>query len=105
MNRTIGRLAALLLALGLVGCNAFGPSGEDEQNEVRVTVLALGSDYLDADDGFRYEVDADTQYEGFSGNTFADITLNAVVQIEYEEISTSSRRALEIEADGAEDGD
>lgn len=108
MNRTLftplARLTALLLVFGLVGCNAFTGTDENEANEVRVTVIAIGSDYLDADDGLRYEVTANTQYEGFS--SFADVAVDAVVDIEFEEIANSNnRRALEIEAPGAKDND
>ncbi len=103
MNRTIARLAALFLAMGLVGCNAFGPNdGEDSENEVRVTVLALGASYLDANDGLRYEITAKTVYEGFT--SFADVTVGAEVDIEFEEIPGSNNRtAIEIEDPTAPD--
>ncbi|HSJ13502.1 MAG TPA: DUF5666 domain-containing protein [Longimicrobiales bacterium] len=95
--------SALLLVFGLAGCNAFGIFGEDE-NEVRVTITELGSasDYLVADDGHRYEVTAETEYEGLTG--FADLAIGDVVEIEYEKISNSSnRRALEIEGGDYDD--
>ena len=102
------RVAALLVAfgtLGIAGCNAFGITGDDDdENEARVTVQALGADYLDANDGIRYVVTASTQYEGLNG--FSDIAVGDVVEIEWAAISGSTnRRALEIEADGAEDDD
>ena len=108
MNRTIftpfASLAAPLLVFGLVGCNAFTGTDENEANEVRVTVQAIGSDYVDADDGIRYEVTSATQYEGFS--SLADVTVGAEVDIEFEEIANSNnRRALEIEDPGAPDPD
>ena len=96
-------LAALLLALTLAGCNAFGITGEDDENEVRVTISALGADYLDANDGFRYLVSADTEYEGLSG--FAALTVGAMGEIEFEDADDDTRRALEIEADGEEEDD
>ena len=108
MNRTLMRPAALLLVFGLAACNAISPVGDDDNdaNEVQVTVQALGTDYLDADDGSRYEVTGNTMYEGFT--SFADATVGAAVDIEYEAISNSTnRRALEIEdptAPDTEDG-
>lgn len=99
------RLAGLLLALGILGCNSAvtGNEDENEQNEVPVTVLAIGTDYLDADDGIRYEVTAATQYEGLIG--LSDISVGDAVEIEFEEIPNSTNRlALEIEAAGADDG-
>lgn len=94
---------ATILALTVMGCNAFGPGDDSDQNEVRVTVQALGADFVDADDGIRYEVTADTQFEGYSGLT--EIAVGTVVEIEFEEITDSAnRRALEIERDGFEDG-
>lgn len=109
MTRTpaapLARLAALLLAFSIMGCNAFGITGdedEDNGNEVRVSVLAIASDYLDADDGIRYEVTAATQYEGLTG--FSDISVGDLIEIEFEEIPNSNnRRALEIEVPGAND--
>ncbi len=109
MSRTrttsFARLAMLLLAFSILGCNraVTGNEDENEQNEVPVTVLAIGSDFLDADDGIRYEVTAATQYEGLSG--LSAISVGDAVEIEFEEISNSNnRRALEIEAAGADDG-
>ena len=110
MTRTpaapLARLAALLLAFSIMGCNAFGITGdedEDNGNEVRVSVLAIASDYLDADDGIRYEVTPATKYEGYSG--LSEISVGDVVEIEFEEITSSNnRRALEVEADGTDDG-
>ena len=109
MSRTrttsFARLAVLLLAFSILGCNraATGNEDENEQNEVPVTVLAIGSDFLDADDGIRYEVTAATQYEGLSG--LSAISVGDMVEIEFEEISNSNnRRALEIEAAGADNG-
>ena len=90
---------AVLLALIAAGCNAFGITGEDDENEVRVTITELSSaaDYLIANDGFTYQVTADTEYEGLSG--FADLAVNDVVEIEFENTSTTNtRRAREIEA-------
>ena len=84
------RLAALLLAFSIVGCNQAitGEGGENEQNEVPVTI--------------RYEVTAATQYEGLTG--FADIAVGDLIHIEFEEIANSSnRRALEIEVPGPND--
>ncbi len=108
MSRTpttpFARLAALLLAFSILGCNSAIAGNEDDgdQNEVPVTVLAIGSDYLDADDGIRYEVTAATQYEGLSG--FSDISVGNAVEIEFEEIANSNnRRALEIEVPGPND--
>ena len=101
----LARVAALLLALFIVGCNASvtGNEDDDEGNEVRVTVQAIGSDYLETNDGIRYEVTADTKYEGLSG--LSDISVGDVVEIEFEEIPNSTnRRTLEIEADGADSG-
>ena len=98
------RLAALLLAFSIVGCNQAitGEGSENEQNEVPVTVLALGLDYVDADDAIRYEVTDATQYEGLTG--FADIAVGDLIHIEFEEIANSSnRRALEIEVPGPND--
>ena len=96
LARTIGGLGIMTLALGVAGCNAFGITGEDE-NEVRVTVTALAASSLDADDGHTYEVNASTEYEGLTG--FADIEVGDIVEIEFEEIANSAnRRALEIEA-------
>ena len=92
-------LAILLFAFSLVGCNALGITGDDDENEVRVTITELSptSDYLVADDGFTYEVGASTEYEGLSG--FADLAVDDIVEIEFEDIADSSnRRALEIEA-------
>ena len=109
MNATppnpLAGLAALLFAFFVVGCNASGltENEENEANEVRVTVQALGSDYVDADDGIRYEVTADTQYEGLGG--LSDVSVGDTVDIEFEEIADSTnRRALEIEANGAGNG-
>jgi hypothetical protein len=97
-------VATLLLTLALAGCNAFGITGDDgDENEVRVTVTALGADYLDANDGFRYLVSADTEYEGLAG--FAALAVGAIVEIEFEDAGNDTRRALEIEADGEEDDD
>ncbi len=98
------RLAVLLLAFSIMGCNQAitGDDEENEQNEVPVTVLAIGPDYLDADDGIRYEVTAATQYEGLTG--FSDISVGDLIEIEFEEIPNSNnRRALEIEVPGAND--
>ena len=107
MSRTLvtpfTRLATLLLAFSILGCNSAVTGNEDDQNEVPVTVLAIGSDYLDADDGIRYEITAATQYEGLTG--LSDISVGDAVEIEFEEIPNSNnRRALEIEAAGADDG-
>lgn len=103
MTRLLARpfhaLVLLLLAFSAGGCNAFGITGEDDENEVRVTITELSpdSDYLVADDGFTYEVTANTEYEGLTG--FADLAVDDVVEIEFENMSDSSnRRALEIEA-------
>ena len=108
MSRTLttpfARLATLLLAFSILGCNraATGNEDEDGMNEVPVTVLAIGPDYLDADDGIRYEVTAATQYEGLTG--LSDISVGDLVEIEFEEIPNSNnRRALEIEVPGAAD--
>ena len=103
MNRTpataLARVAALLVFF-IVGCNASSVTGNDDNengNEVRVTVQAIGSDYLDADDGIRYEVTADTKYEGLIG--LSDVSVDDVVEIEFEEIANSTnRRALESES-------
>jgi hypothetical protein len=106
MNRWVfpwASLTVLVLTLGLAGCNAFGISGEEDENEVRVTVTGLGADYLDANDGFRYLVSAGTDYEGLAG--FAALTVGAIVEIEFEEADGNTRRALEIEADGEEEDD
>ena len=93
------RLAALLLSFFIVGCNASSTENEDAGNEVRVTVQAVGSDYLDADDGIRYEATA----EGLS--SLSDVLVGDIVEIEFQEIpSSTSRQALEIEADGAGNG-
>ncbi|MGH7477888.1 MAG: hypothetical protein ACRELD_16620 [Longimicrobiales bacterium] len=100
LAQSLPGLAVLLLGFGYAGCNAFGITDEDE-NEVRVTVQALGADFLDANDGFRYTVDTSTEYEGYG--SFADVQVGHVVEIEYEPIDSSSRRALEIEAEGASD--
>lgn len=97
------RLVVLLLGVLVLGaCNALGITGEDD-NEARVTVRALGADHLDGSDNFRYQVTSGTQYEGLSN--FADIAVGDVVEIEWEAVSGSTRRALEIEADGADDDD
>lgn len=99
LSTTLAPLAVLLFAFCLVGCNALGITGEDDENEVRVTITDLSptSDYLVADDGFTYEVSASTEYEGLSG--FADLAVGDTVEIEFEDIADSSnRRALEIEA-------
>ena len=97
----LARTAALLLSFFIVGCNASSiTDSENEANEVRVTVRAIGSDYLDADDGIRYEITAATQYEGLTG--LSDVLVGDIVEIEFEEIpSNTNRRALEVEADGA----
>jgi hypothetical protein len=94
-------IVSLVVAMSLGGCNAVGISGEEDSNEARVTVTAVGADYLDADDGFRYQVSGNTEYEGLSG--LSDVSVGEIVQIEFEEVSTGTRRALEIEADGPED--
>ena len=97
------RVAALLLSFFIVGCNASSTENEDAGNEVRVTVLAVGSDYLDADDGIRYEATADTKYEGLT--SLSDVLVGDIVDIEFQEIPNStSRQALEIEANGAGNG-
>ncbi len=109
MSRTpatpLARPAALLLAFSIMGCNAFGITGnedEDDENEVPVTVLAIGADYIDADDGIRYEVTAATKYEGLTG--LSDLTVGDAIEIEFEEIANSNnRRALEVEVPGADD--
>jgi hypothetical protein len=106
MRRTLSTpsaaLTALVLVLVVAGCNALGITDSDD-DEVRVTVRAKGADFLDADDNFRYTVGSYTEYEGFSG--FADVTVGAIVEIEFEETSTNNvRRALEMEADGRDDG-
>lgn len=97
------RLTVVLLAVGLVGCNAFGLTGDDDDdNEVRVTVTAVAATYLDANDGIRYEVTENTEYEGYE--SLAGVAVGDIVEIEFEEIADSdNRRALEIEADGADD--
>ena len=97
----LARTAALLLSFFIVGCNASGiTDSENEANEVRVTVQAIGSDYLNADDGIRYEITAATQYEGLT--SLSDVLVGDIVEIEFEEIpSNTNRRALEVEADGA----
>lgn len=103
LSRPFAALAVVLLAFSLAGCNAFGITGDDE-NEVRVTITELSpaSDYLVADDDFTYEVTADTEYEGLTG--FGDLTVGDVVEIEFENIANSSnRRALEIEAGSYDD--
>ena len=107
MSRTpttsFARLAALLLAFSIMGCNEFAPTGNadrGDKREVMVTVLAVGPNYLDADDGIRYEVTSRTKYEGYT--LLSDISAGDMVEIEFRRISGSSnRRALEIEAPGA----
>lgn len=93
-------VTAVLLSLSLGGCNAAGITGEDE-NEVRVTVVALGANSLDGNDGHSYAVTSDTEYEGLSG--FADIAVGDTVEIEWESVSGGDRRALEIEAGSHDD--
>lgn len=100
-RKSAGLTATLLLAITAAGCNAFDILGDDE-NEVRVIVEALGADYLDADDNFRYEVDSDTEYEGAGLAGFADLAVGDTVEIEWEGVSADTRRALEIET-GAHD--
>lgn len=103
-HTALTRIAALVAVVA--GCNAFGITGDDDddENEVRVTVQALGPDFLTADDGIRYLVSGATEYEGLGG--LSDISVGDIVEIEYEAIADSGdRRALEIEADGAEDDD
>lgn len=101
-TRAIRGLLPVLFVAALPACNALGITGEDE-NEVRVTIEALGADFLDADDGFTYEVNADTEYERI--DDFASLAVGEIVQIEYADLSSGRRRALEIEADGPEDDD
>jgi hypothetical protein len=97
-------MAAPLFLVALLGCNAFGiTDSEEDENEVRVTVRALGANFLDASDNFRYEVNSDTEFEGI--DSFSDIAVGDVVEIEWEAVSANVRRALEIEADGADDDD
>ena len=98
---SLARLGGLLLAVGAAGCNAFGITGEDE-NEVRVEVVAVGADYLDADDDHRYRVTDETEFERVNG--FADVSVGETVEIEWEAIADSDDRlALEIEGDGPDD--
>ena len=108
MSRTpptpFAHLAVFLLAFSILGCNQAVTGNEDEndQNEVPVTVLAIGADYIDADDGIRYEVTAATKYEGLTG--LSDLTVGDAIEIEFEEIANSNNRlALEIEVPGAND--
>ena len=95
--RSFARVVLALFALGLAACNPFDLLGEDE-NEVRVTVSALGADFLDADDGFRYQVDSDTEFEGAGLAGLADLAVGDVVEIEWAAVSADTRRALEIES-------
>ena len=100
------RIVALFLVVGLVGCNSLlGLDDDDDENEVTVTVQEVGADFLNADDGFRYEVTADTQYDdGFA--SLADVTVGALVEIEYADTGTPNvRTALEIEPDDGDDDD
>jgi len=104
LSRSITGLAMVLLASGVAGCNAFGILGEDDENEVRVTVVALAASSLDADDGHTYEVTAATEFEGYT--SFADVAVGHVVEIEWESTGNGNRRALEIESgDHDESGD
>jgi hypothetical protein len=97
------RLMVPLAAFGMLGCNLSNITGDDDadDNEVRVTVEAVGADFLDARDNFRYLVDSATEYEGLQG--LSDVAVGDVVEIEYASISSTERRALEIEADGADE--
>lgn len=97
MKRTrtalLASLAALLLAFGTVGCDAFEDVFEDEK-EVNATVEEVGDGYLTAD-AIRYEVTSSTEFdEGLTG--LSDLAVGDRVEIEYEE-SGGGRVALEIE--------
>jgi hypothetical protein len=98
--QTIVSVAAVYGVL-VMGCNAFG-LGEDEGNEVRVTVTAVAAAALSGNDGNVYRVDSNTEFEGL--NSLADVQVGDVVEIEWEAISASSDRlALEIEAGDHDD--
>lgn len=85
----------LMVAVGLAGCNALGITGDDDENEVNVIITQVAADFVLADDGITYEVNADTDFDGFSALTEL---LDQQVEIEYEQIANSSNRlALEIE--------
>ena len=92
---------AAVLAMIVMGCNAFG-LGEDDENEVRVTVTAVAAAALTGNDGHVYRIDSNTEFEGL--NSLADVQVGEVVEIEWDAISGSSDRlALEIEAGDHDD--
>ena len=92
---------AAVLGVIVLGCNAFG-LGEDDENEVRVTVTAVAAASLTGNDGHVYRVDSNTEFEGL--NSLADVQVGEVVEIEWDAISGSSDRlALEIEAGDHDD--
>lgn len=105
-HRSLGLVLALASATASAACNAFGIFGEDD-NEVRVTITALGINSLTADDGYTYTVDGNTEYEGAGLTGFADLAVGEVVEIEWESApAPNTRRAAEIEAgDHDETGD
>jgi hypothetical protein len=96
-------LVATLLLPSLVACNALDSiTGEDDENEVRVQITQLGADFLVADDGYTYQVDGKTEYEGAGLSGFADLAVSDIVEIEYRAIDGDTRYAEEIES-GAHD--
>ena len=94
--RWFGRWVTPVLVVGLLGCDALGIT-EDEEDEVRVTVRAIGASHLDASDNFRYEINDETEYEGVRG--LSEIRVGQTVEIEFAPVSSTTRRALEIEVD------
>jgi hypothetical protein len=91
----------IVLAAGLVGCNALGITGDDDdENEVNVTITQVGADFVVADDGFTYEVNADTDFDGFDALTEI---LNQQVEIEFEPIANNNTRRLALEIELGDD--
>jgi hypothetical protein len=94
-------LFSVMLVVGLVGCNALGITGDDnDENEVNVTITQAGVDFVVADDGFTYEVYADTDFDGFDALTEI---LNQQVEIEFEPIANNDTRRLALEIELGDD--